>query len=464
MRYFGESHILRIHDQGADSVVRLVARLADRLEEAEARLLRAPQPTIELLSKELARAKRTLACTNDELRRERQLNHQLLRRVRELEAEVERATPVARDSHNSSLPPSLDPPWRKVTRTRSLRKKSVRKSGGQFGHRGMTLKQSEHPDHLITYTPEVCRRCGAGLHQSTPTTFIRRQVFDISEGRLAVTEHRAEKRRCRHCAVTTTAEFPPGVRAPARYGKGLLSRSVYLHLYQLLPVARTSETMRDLFGCHISAATIERAARVSSGKLVNTEQRIKAALRDSSVVGVDETGLRVARRGGYVHVARTEALTHYAYDERRGKAAMDEIGILPQYRGTLVRDGFSSYKWYERCLHSLCNVHLLRDLVFVAEVDPAQAVWTAPLSKLLLKIKDAVARVKAQADTQLNEQTKNEFLRRYDKLVNRADRLNPPPPKRTAGEEEAKHQPVRHPTPRTLINRLQRGATRSCAS
>lgn len=63
-----------------------------------------------------------------------------------------------------------------------------------------------------------------------------------------------------------------------------------------------------------------------------------------------------------------------------GRAAMDEIGILPQFTGTLVRDGFSSYKWYERCRHRLCHVHLLRDLIFVEESSPAQKVWTEPRS------------------------------------------------------------------------------------
>src|SRR5205085_329418 len=158
------------------------------------------------------------------------------------------------------------------------------------------------------------------------------------------------------------------VRAPVQYGEGALSRSVYLHLYQPLPVNRTAEPMRDLFGCALSAATVQRAARLSSGKLSRTELRIKAALRDSPVIGVDETGLRVGGGGGYIRVARTERLTHYAFDMRRGKAAMDETGILPRFTGTLVRDGFSSYMWYGQCRHSLCNAHLLRDLVFVEEV------------------------------------------------------------------------------------------------
>jgi transposase len=458
MNLYSQAHILRIYDRGVAAIIRLVHCLTDKVEDIEAQLNCQPQPVvIASLSKELAKTKRTLARKTDELRQARQLNHQLLRRIRELEAEVERSTPIERDSHNSSLPPALDPPWQKIKRTRSLRKQSGLKPGGQFGHPGTTLTQVAQPDQLIIHTPDTCMGCGAPVQHSTPTISIRRQVFDISEGRVQVTEHRAEARRCPTCATLTKANFPAQVRAPVQYGPGVLSRSVYLHLYQLLPVARTSETMRDLFACHISAATVQRAARVASGKLVQTEQRIKAAIRDSSVIGVDETGLRVAGAGGYVHVARTEELTHFAFDERRGKAAMDEIGILPQFTGTLVRDGFSSYKWYEQCRHSLCNVHLLRDLVFVGEVGTEQKVWTDPFAKLLLKIKDMVTEASANpADTQLNEEMKTNFLRRYDRLVKRADRLNPPLPKRKVEGLAPQKSVLQQPTPRRLVNRLER--------
>ncbi len=345
MNLYSEAHIRRIYKQGEPAIVRLVHRLTDNIEDLQAQLIRSPQPVIASLSKELAKVKSTLSRKTAALIRERQLNHQLLRRLRELERVVERGDlkPVQRDSHNSSLPPSLDPPWQKVPRTSSLRKNSGRKPGGQFGHRGTTLKQVTQPDEIIIHAPLACTSCATSLPHDEATTRIRRQVFDISDGRVKVTEHQAEARRCPACAIVTKANFPPGVRAPVQYGTGVLSRSTYLHLYQLLPVARTSETMRDLFACAISAATIQRASRISSGKLVKSEQRIKAAIRDSAVIGVDETGLRVAGGGGYIHVARTDELTHYAFDERRGKAAMDEIGILPQFTGTLVRDGFSSY-------------------------------------------------------------------------------------------------------------------------
>lgn len=148
-----------------------------------------PSPLIASLSKELKQAKQTLKIQSQALIKERQLQHQLLRRIRELERELERGDqhPVQRDSHNSSLPPALDLPWQKVPRTRSLRKQSGRKPGAQFGHRGTTLRQVARPDQLIVHSPESCMQCGAHLQHSTLTTSVRRQVFDISEGRVQVT-------------------------------------------------------------------------------------------------------------------------------------------------------------------------------------------------------------------------------------------------------------------------------------
>ena len=202
-------------------------------------------------------------------------------------------------------------------------------------------------------------------------------------------EHRVETRACRCCGATTQASFPAAVKVPVQYAVGVRSRAVYLNLYQLFRVARTGETRRDLFGCPLSQATVARAGRFCSGKLVRCEQRIKAGSRDSAVIGADETGLTVAGEGGRVHVARTEELTHFAFAERRGKAAIDESGILPQFRGKLVSDGYRAYCWYEQCQHGLCNSHRLRELHYLEETSPEQKVWIEPLRKLLLATQEA---------------------------------------------------------------------------
>lgn len=456
MNLLSEAHIRRMYDQGVEAVIRLVHRLADRITELEAQPISSPHPVIARLSTALARTKQTLARRSQELLEQQQLNHQLLRRLRELEREVERGSNATRDSHNSGMPPSSDPPWNKVPRTRSLRRKTGKQVGGQPQHRGATLKPSPRPDHLITHRPETCPGCGASLHEAEVVATSRRQVFDLPDVRLLVTEHRRETRRCAACATEARGEFPASVRAPVQYGSQVLTRSAYLNLYQLLPVARTSETLRDLFGCALSPATVERASRFFSEKLVRSEQRLKAAIRDSPVVGADETGLRVGGTSGWVHVARTDELTHYAYDSRRGQDAMREVGILPQFRGTLVRDGYLSYSRFEACRHSLCNAHLLRELVYVAEVSHAQAVWTKPFAALLVEIKEAAEQARAAGSAQLSEQTQGAYLRRYDRLVRKADKLNPHPPQVVAESDAAqKQRPPLSPS-RRLVNRLLR--------
>jgi transposase len=231
MNLLSEAHIFKIYHQGAPAIVRLVQRLADRIDELEVQPLRAPQPVIASLAKELAKLKQTLTRQSQELLALHQLNHQLLRRLRELEHEVERGAPAARDSHNSSLPPSSDPPWQKILRTSSLRKKSGLRVGGQPQHRGATLKPSERPDHVITHAPQACHSCGTSLAGAEVVATARRQVFDLPPVRLSVTEHRRETRRCPACGAEAQGDFPAGLRAPAQYGQALLARAAYLHRY-----------------------------------------------------------------------------------------------------------------------------------------------------------------------------------------------------------------------------------------
>ncbi len=143
------------------------------------------------------------------------------------------------------------------------------------------------------------------------------------------------------------------------------------------------------------------------------------------MIGADETGVRVAGKSEWVHVARTDQLTHYGYDARRGKSATDAIGILPAFTGTCVRDGWFIYDEYRQATHALCNVHLLRELVYVEDVSAEQQQWTRPLAKLLLTIKAAVETAKANNLTKLSEEQLASFTARYDRLVKRAARREP---------------------------------------
>jgi transposase len=127
-----------------------------------------------------------------------------------------------------------------------------------------------------------------------------------------------------------------------------------------------------------------------------------------------------------VHVASTAGLTHDACDTRRGKAAMDEVGLLPAFTGVSVHDGWPAYQYYYQCRHSLCGAHLLRELTYIEESHPHQrGPWAAPLAKLLLEIKEAVEQARACGRAALTGQEREEFFCRYDGLVRRGLELNP---------------------------------------
>jgi transposase len=376
------------------------------------------QRTIDALSEQVGQ----LMAQNERLRAEasdlRGHNFQLQRRNAELESLV------TRDSHNSSRPPSTDPPWAK--RTKSLRRPSGRRPGGQAGHRGQTLRRSARPDRVVEHRPRECHSCHARLDSAQLLGHRRQQVVEVVPARLRVTEHWLAVVRCRACGKRTRGEFAGAVRSGVQYGAGVKARVLYLQQYQLLPYARTAEAMRDLFGCRLSAGTVTNIVRECSDGLVETELKIKKRLRRSHVIHADETGLRVEGKLSYVHVASTPHLTHYGADARRGKAAMDEIGILPAYRGTCVHDGWLSYTFYPKCRHALCGAHLLRELIYFEELSEETKGWASPLKELLLEMKGEAERACAEGATRLAAGRLTELRASYDRLV--AAGLEAPPP------------------------------------
>ncbi len=367
------------------------------------------QRTIDALSEHIVRLKSRIEKLQAEVSQLHHRNFQLGRRNAELEALV------AKDSHNTSRPPSTDPPWAK--RTKSLRRPSGRRLGGQAGHCGSTLQLAARPNRVVEHRPHECRHCHSALVEGQVARHLRQQVWEVVPARLKVTEHRLALLRCSACGKVTRGEFAGSVRSGVQYGSGVKARVLYLQQYQLLPYQRTSEAMRDLFGCRLCAGTVANIVRECASGLVETELKIKQKLRRSSVIHADETGLRINKRLGYVHVASTAHLTHYAAAAHRGQTAMDEINVVARYRGTCVHDGRLAYKHYTHCRHALCGVHLLRELTYFVELSAETKAWVAPLKELLLEMKGEVERVSGEGGKRLAEEELRSLTQSYDRLV-----------------------------------------------
>src|SRR2546423_12836113 len=223
---------------------------------------------------------------------------------------------LAKDSHNSHLPPSSD---RFQRQPKSLRKKSGKKPGGQAGHGGNTLKLSETPDQVIVHPVEHCQHCQRDLREVESLHVERRQVLDLPPKRVVVIEHQAQQKCCPTCHQISSAAFPQDVRAPIQYGAALGAVGVYLVQQQLLPYERASEVIEDLLGPPMSVGTLQGLVARCAEQLEPVEQQIKAALSRAEVLHQDETGLYVAGQRHWMHVSATEHLTHYAVHRKRRK-------------------------------------------------------------------------------------------------------------------------------------------------
>jgi transposase len=332
---------------------------------------------------------------------------------------------LAKDSHNSHLPPSSDRFGRK---RKSLRHKSEKPSGGQPGHPGSSLPFSSTPDEITELSVERCEVCQQDLHAVAACGRERRQVVDVPSPRLLVHEYQAEQKQCPACQQITIAAFPAGVQAPIQYGPHVGAMGVYLVEQQLLPLARACEVMGDLLGVHLSEGTLGELIKRCAGVLAPVEQQIKEALQQAEVIHQDETGLHVEGKRHWMHVTCTPSLTHYHVDKSRGQAALEAIGILAQFRGISIHDGWGSYFLYA-CEHAACLVHVLRDLVFVAEEEGA--LWAGDLKELLLDMKQATDEAREQGKLWLDPLEVVDWEARFLELLEEGDRLHPyalPPP------------------------------------
>lgn len=342
----------------------------------------------------------------------------LTNRVRELENNQKK------NSGNSSKPPSTD--IGKVMRTKSLRGASGKKPGGQPGHTGHTLESVSTPDLVEMYRVEKCSSCGKDISRLAASGYEARQVFDLPPMRLWVTEHRSEIKSCPCCNVITRGSFPAGVMQGVQYGTQIQKLAIYFCNYQLLPYGRTARLFEDLIGHRISEASLvamnQRCADHLGGFIVQLTQ----ALSQQPVLHADETGYYYKGERNWLHVLTTDRHTLYMPHAKRGKEAMEAMGIIPGYEGTLIHDFWKPYNEYE-CNHGLCNIHHLRDLTFCEEMENSR--WAAAMKQLLW---DLLAKVNKAMEAKKDVLTTGQlsyWSAKYDRLLQAGWREHPPPRK-----------------------------------
>ncbi len=346
--------------------------------------------------------------------------------VEELRAELAKATAIIKElqsrlslnSRNSSKPPSSDGPAK--PRPKSLRPRTGKKTGGQRGHEGSTLEVAT-PDLTVDHIKNECD-CGVDLSGVAGTVAEIRQVHDIIMIKI-VTDHRRFEKVCHGCGKTIGGVFPEGVNARVQYGRSVESLAGYCMNRQFIPFARTAEFLRDVFNISLSEGTLGKFRARLHQQVKGAVATIKSLIMAARVARFDETGFIDNGRRRWLHSASTETLVYFQVADGKGSDAMREIGILPAFTGNAIHDHNRSYYMFANCQHGECNVHVIRELIFLHE-ECGQA-WAPVMINLLLEAKGTVDAAKLNGERMLSASMIDVIERAYDRVVGMGFAENP---------------------------------------
>lgn len=317
------------------------------------------------------------------------------------------------DSTNSSLSPSSDKFTKKKDKTKSLRQKSDKPSGGQIGHIGSTLEKVDKPDFVIDIPNSTCTHCESSLENVASDEVKARQVFDIPKIKINVTEYRVQSKTCPHCAKKTVSQFPQNVTHQAQYGENVKALITNLNVYQVLPYKRIKELLSQIFNLDLSEGTISNTLKKAYKSLELVEEKIKQAIIKSDVAHADETGTKMNGITMWAHSASTSKATHIHPHFNRGKKAILDAGILAHYGGILTRDCYYSYDTFNNFTSALCCAHFLRELNYIEESTTLK--FPKIVKNILLEMKGML-----ESGKEISEELHDKYYLKYILIIEEA--------------------------------------------
>ena len=366
----------------------------------------------------------------------------MIQQLTEKNAELEAR--INQNSRNSSKPPSTDG-YRK--QSKSLRKPSGKKVGGQQGHKGSGLKLTHKADIYVRHDPNECACCpNVGECHANRTVCETRYEIDI-DIKPITTAHQSVQVECPRTAKTLVGSFPKGINSTMQYGVNLKALIVALSTDGMVSINRTHEILSGVFDIPVSTGTIAETVSECAKKVADTVEQIKENITKKPLINVDETGIRVEKKTFWAHTASTEDMTYIEVQQGRGKAAMDKIGILLTFVGTVIHDCWASYFLFGNIRHGLCNAHLLRELTAVLE--NTKQTWAQALIDLLRMMKKVKEKLILKGCDEAPAYYHNRFSLIYDKILTEALAQNPVPER----DASKKGRPKRGKTG-ALVDRL----------
>ena len=354
-----------------------------------------------------------------------------------------------KNSKNSSKPPSSDG-LKKPNKDRSLRQKSGKKQGAQDGHDGVYLSVISNPDFIEKHMHSDCDGCpyrdsclDKACVKESRHEIDAEVVVNVTEYQLIVV-HDCPLQHCEKAGA-----FPTDIKATVQYGKNLQAMVVAFNTVGAVSINRTHEILSSVFNIPLSTGTIKNMVTRCAEVLKPTYDKIFHTMVNLGLIHCDETGTRVDGKTWWVHNVSDMDFTYLGIHKKRGHLGMDDLGILPLFKGIVVHDCWTSYWKYPDITHAVCCAHLLRELNGVIKNHPEQT-WAPEFRDLLLAMKKVRDKALTKGKDEISYYHLHKFDKKYDEIIKIALAENPLPEETTKKRGRKKKSKVLN-----LISRLE---------
>ena len=319
-----------------------------------------------------------------------------------------------KNSTNSGIPTGKEINTPK--RNQSTRKKGG-KNGGQFGHVGTHLKQTDTPDEIIDIEFKIdnCKKCGFDILEVLAKLHEKRQVqdLDLQETMKKITQYQSYSKECPECGFINHDNSYPNFVAPhVSYGKNIMAIVVYLNVVHYVSYKRIVQTLKTMYKLDISEGTVDSLLKKASKLSQKEISKIMSQLEVSDMVGIDETGAKVNGNRDWYWVFQNNTSTYIVHNESRGTKVIDEHFPDGFVNAIVGHDNYSSYNSLIALGEQLCLAHKLRDLNYAIECDDTQV-----MKDIKILIKEAMIGHKQDLLQSQREILKEQYLLMLDDIL-----------------------------------------------
>jgi len=311
---------------------------------------------------------------------------------------------VKKTSKNSSQPPSQG--FKANVSASEPRLEQRRASVGRAGG-GRELRAD--PDQIVIARAKQCPHCGAGVCASSQKLSAIYERLELPPVRVQVTRVERYGGVCEGCQQHYESPVPVGLEPGSPYGASIASLLSYRRYTQAVSYTRLSQLLADLYGLAISEGAIANLLQRVQAQLQTPMAAMLARLRQSRLIGSDETGARVAGKTQWEWVFQNEQVCVHVIRPTRGKQVIQAVmaGHRPE---VWVSDLYSAQRASPAAQRQVCLAHQLRDCEYARESGDR---LFAPLMKRLLLRAIALGRRRGR----ISAATFAKHRRRLDRLL-----------------------------------------------